>query len=474
MKLQNKTRPFELGEAEKNVLIDMLQEQILLLKEKNKRLEKRLGALEGRVNKNSSNSSKPPSSDMNKPKKTTSSKNKSGKKPGGQPGHKGKTLKNSRAPDQIVRLSVTNCEECGNNLKNKKISMKSRQEFEIPEPKIFITEYQSESRDCSCGYTTTACFPKHITHASQYGIRAKSLMVYMNQHQFIPYDRASQFFETVYGQKISPATIVNAVNTLGNRLCKLDSQIKKLLSKSDTAHCDETSMKISGTKHWLHTVGTKKLAHYAMHEKRGSKATQDIGILPEFKGTIIHDHWKSYFQYKNSKHALCNAHHLLELRFINEQHKMKWAKKMSLLLIKIKEHKDLFVKKSKDKFTKWLLKKHNSEYNAILVKAHREQARRGTLDSRNLIKRLSNFKQETLLFMNDFTIPFTNNLSEQDLRMSKVKQKISGCFRNTISADSFCKIRSMLISGRKNSKNIFKLIQRAFSQNITTKAVLAT
>ena len=276
----------ELSHAEKNLVIAMLQEQILLLKEKNKRLEARLKDLEGKAKKNSSNSSKPPSSDFNK-KKTTSSKKKSGKLPGGQAGHKGSNLEMVKNPDEIIRLSVSSCDNCGNNLKNSKTHIDRRQEFEIPEPKMWVTEYQSESKDCVCGYTTKACFPEWITHITQYGPRAKSLMVYMNQYQFIPYDRASQFFETVYGQKVSPGTIVNAVSVLGDRLDNLDKQIKSALTKEQLVHCDETSMSVNGTKQWLHTVGTENLAHYALHEKRGKKATEDIEVRLGFEPKVI-------------------------------------------------------------------------------------------------------------------------------------------------------------------------------------------
>ena len=462
----------ELSHAEKNLVIAMLQEQVLLLTEKYKRLEARFKDLEGKSKKNSRNSSKPPSSDFNQ-KKTTSSKKKSEKKPGGQPGHKGNTLEIVKKPDEIIRLEVSNCDNCGNNLKNSKSDIDRRQEFEIPEPKMWITEYQAESKDCSCGYTTKACFPEWITHVTQYGPRAKSLMVYMNQYQFIPYDRASQFFGAVYGQKVSPGTIVNAVATLGNRLDHLDKEIKSALTKDKLVNCDETSMSVNGTKQWLHTVGTENLAHYALHEKRGKEATKDIGILPEFKGIMVHDHWKSYFSYENNEHALCNAHHLRELRFINENHNMKWAATMSALLIKINEHKGKYIEKGNSSFSNWLVKKYDIEYNNILDKARKEQSRRGTLDSHNLIKRLTNYKTEVLLFMNNFIVPFTNNLSEQDLRMAKVKQKISGCFRNVASGDSFCKIRSMLISAKKNQKNIFNTIQKAFRKKISINDLLA-
>jgi len=299
-------------------------------------------------------------------------------------------------------------------------------------------------------------------------------MVYMNQYQFLPFDRASQFFEAIYGHKVSPGTIVNAVDALACRLGKLEEQIKEVLSKGKIAHCDETSMSVGGDKHWLHTVGNEKLVHYALHKKRGQEATLDIGILPEFSGTMIHDHWKSYFLYENSKHALCNAHHLRELRFIHEHHQMKWANKLSNLLITINEHKQKHIKTNKDKFSKWLLNKYSTQFDDILAEGQKEHARRSTKDSHNLLKRLTAYKQETLLFMYDFAVPFTNNLSEQDLRMSKVKQKISGCFRQITGGNNFCKIRSMLVSARKNDKNPFTIIQQAFHKIISVDDLLTT
>lgn len=460
-----------LSHAEKTVLIEMMQEQILLLKEKNQRLEERLKTLEGRLKKNSKNSNRPPSSDF---KKTKSLKKKSGKNPGGQPGHAGSYLSLSETPDEIIRLTISKCENCHRDLKYIKSTIEVRQEFEIPEPKMWVTEYQAESKECRCGYVTTACFPEGITHKTQYGVRAKSLMVYMNQYQFLPYDRASQFFKAVYGHNISPATIVNAVGNLASRLDTLDKDIRNYLAKENLAHCDETSMSVNGTKHWLHTVGTNNVTHFDLHQKRGQAATLEIGILPGFSGILVHDHWKSYFNYKEASHALCNAHHLRELQFIHEHHFMKWSGKMSSLLINIKNHKDKFLKQEKKQFSNRILNRYNTAYDEILANARKEQARKGTLDSHNLIKRLSTYKDSVLLFMNDFSVPFTNNLSEQDLRMNKVKQKISGCFRNIINGTYFCKIRSMLLSSRKNNKNPFLIIQEAFQKIISLEDILAT
>ena len=470
-----------LNDADKNFIINLLQEENLLLKEKIQRLEKRLKDVEAKSKKDSSNSSKPPSSDMNKRKKsksnckTTSLKKKSDKKPGGQPGHKDVTLSMCRKPDEVIRYEVHTCAHCRNNLRNKRATVDVRQEYEIPKPSMFVTEHQVESIYCDCcHYTTTAMFPEHLTHKTQYGPIAKSLMVYLTQHQYLPYDRASQLFEAVYQHKISPGTLVNTVNYLGHRLADLDGEIKEFLANSDLAHADETSINVNGSKQWLHTVGTEQVAHFGMHVNRGKKATQEIGILPSFKGTLVHDHWKSYFTYEHILHVLCNAHHLRELKFFDEQHSMKWARNMYCLLNKINTHKKEIMEKGKIAFTRRMLKKYECQYDDILKSAQREQAKRGTIDSHNLMHRLKDFKESTLLFMREFNVPFTNNLSEQDLRMHKVKQKISGCFRSEWLAEQYCKIRSMLVSGRKNNHNPLELIQLAFTKKLSLKHILAT
>lgn len=210
--------------------------------------------LEAQLAKNSRNSNKPPSSDSKKSKKklqkTTSLKKKSDKKPGGQPGHEGKTLPMSSAPNETIMLTVDECIQCGKNLKREAYTQESRQQFEIPEPMMWITEYQAQIKSCPiCGCTTMACFPEGITHKTQYGPRAKSLMVYMNQYQLIPFNRASQFFKTIYHQPVSPGTIVNAVDELSSRLDAVDNSIKQLLIQSDLAHSDETGTNLNGAKH---------------------------------------------------------------------------------------------------------------------------------------------------------------------------------------------------------------------------------
>lgn len=477
-KREQKTDISHLDSAEKTVLIHMLQEKINLLEDKYSRLEKRYKILEDRLAKNSSNSHKPPSSDMknNKKKssvkKTKSLKQKSSKKPGGQPGHVGTHLKMSDIPDEVIYLSVDRCVHCDKNLKNIRPEIDARQVFEIPEPKIWITEYQAEQKYCrDCGYTTFACFPEGVTHKTQYGPRIKSLMVYMNQYQLLPFERASEFFEVIYQHKVSPGTIVKAVDALSNRLIDVETAIKQLLIKSNLLNTDETSVNIGGDKHWVHVACTEQLTHYGVHKNRGAQATEEIGILPRFRGTMVHDHWKSYFVYEESEHALCNAHHLRELKFLHEQQGIKWAKKMSDLLIEIHDEKEKLLEKNKI-FSSNKLSTYEACYDQILVAAQREQARRGTLDSHHLLKRLRNWKESVLLFMHRMEIPFTNNLSERDLRMNKVKQKISGCFRSPEGSQHFCRVRSVISTAKKNHRNIFTVLQIAFEKILSIDDIL--
>ena len=271
LKKDKKTDISHLFPEEKSALIYLLLEKNNLLIDKFNRLERKYNLLAAKLAKNSSNSSKPPSSDDQKPKsnpkKTTSLRKKSNRKPGGQPGHKGKTLAMSETPDEIIVLPVENCGHCGKDLRRQKYALDCRQEFEIPEPKMWVTEYQAQIKDCpTCDYTTMAVFPESITHKTQYGPRAKSMMVYMNQYQLIPVERVSEFLETIYGQKASAGTIVNATTALSSRLDQLETGIKQILTQSQLAHSDETGIRVNNMKRWLHTFSTDQITHYAIHD----------------------------------------------------------------------------------------------------------------------------------------------------------------------------------------------------------------
>ncbi|MDB6095928.1 MAG: Transposase [Francisellaceae bacterium] len=459
-----------LTHSEKIEIILLQAEQINLLKESLERLKVKIKMLEEKKHKNSRNSSKPPSSDH---KKTQSLRKKSNKNPGGQPGHKGYCLKLKKHPDEIQFKAISHCVECGYELNKRADLIDIRQVFEVPQPKIWIIEHQSEIKECrKCECINKAGFPKGVTQKTQYGPRAKGLMVYLSQYQFLPYQRIRLLFKDLYNQVVSAGTVLNAVNESANSIITIDNKLKELLSQGNLLNADETGMNIAGDKYWLHIASNAHFTHYALHKRRGCLAMDDIGILAQYQGTLVHDHWSSYFKYPDAKHGLCNAHHLRELKFLYEVQGFNWANRMSDLLMKIHDKKEIAKSKGLAGFSKYAINSFIKSYQDILVQGKRAQAAKGTKDAGNLLKRLSLRQAETLLFMHDFTVPFSNNQAEQDARMMKVQQKITGGFRTFMSAKNFCLNRSIISTAIKNNKNILKIFQWVFQNKLTLNRLI--
>ena len=443
-------------------------EQINLQKERIARLESQITVLKERKAKNSRNSSKPPSSDQNKHKRTESLREKSNKKQGGQPGHKGHCLETVKEPDEIKSHTISHCADCGYQLNKRADSIDIRQVFEIPDPEMWVIEHQTDIKECrNCGCTNKADFPTDATQKTQYGPKAKALMVYLNQYQLLPYKRIKFLFKDIFNHKISSATIFNAANESAGMVTNIEAKIKELLVKEPILTVDETGMNISGNKHWMHVASSGKLTHYGIHKKRGCQAMDEIGVLPKYKGITVHDHWNSYFKYNHVRHALCNAHHLRELKFVYKVQGFKWAKRMSDLLVEIyKSRKDVKVK-GQNSFDTITIASFTKRYQEILDFGKCEQAVRGTNDSKNLLNRLDINRKETLLFMNNFEVPFSSNRAEQDIRMAKVQQKITGGFRTKKGADNFASNRTITSTAIKNGKNVLKIFQWLFQGRLT-------
>jgi transposase len=302
--------------------IESLESQI-------KELNKRVQALEARLNQNSRNSSKPPSTDFFVKEKPNpkSRREKSGKKPGGQEGHSGTTLDMVANPDEIVEHSLSYCKECGSTLENEKVeSYEVRQVFDIPPVKLTVTEHRSQIKICpQCGKPNKAVFPESVKYPVQYGPNILASAVYCKNYQFIPYERICEFFNDVMGINICSATIIKAERECFKNLEEFEDVIQEKLKASPVINCDETGMKVEGKGHWLHVVSNDKYTCYLVHKKRGSEAMDDMGILPEFEGIAVHDGWKPYNNYE-CDHALCNAHLQRELTGIEENYKQQWAK----------------------------------------------------------------------------------------------------------------------------------------------------
>jgi transposase len=436
-------------------------------------LEEKVKSLQDQINKNSRNSSKPPSTDAVK--KTRSQRRRSGKPVGGQKGHKGHTLEMVEKPDHEIVHPVTQCESCGRSLFDAEVAnIERRQVFDLPPIKVEVFEHQAESKICpNCGCLNKAAFPKEVAYPVQYGTRLKAVSTYLNQYQLVPYDRLSEAFVDLFGHQLSQGTLFDINRACYDILKPVEEAIKQQLIASPVDCFDETGMRIEGKRKWCHVVSAKKLTYYAAHSHRGSKANEDMGILPVYRGTAMHDGWSAYFKF-NCKHALCNSHHIRDLLFAHEVDKKNWARDLIDLLIDIKTAVEC-KKPIYSQFDLTEIKGFEERYDQIIERGKiedpiasnspgpiKKRGKKKKTKAQNLLARLDKYRRPALAFMYDFEVPFDNNLAERDQRMMKVQQKISGTFRSWEGANIFCRIRGYISTVKKNSISVIDAIQGAF------------
>jgi transposase len=451
-------------------LIEALQRDLAELRAENAALKQEVADLRRRLEKNSSNSSKPPSSDGlgKKPRIAGSLRGVSGKQSGGQPGHQGDTLRPVAKPDKIERHQATCCDHCQAGLAAwMATGVEKRQVFDMPPPRLEVTEHQAHIYTCaSCRGVTKAVFPPEVTAHVQYGPRIRAAAVYLNAQQLVPEDRVSNILQDLFGAGLlCPASIVTWSGKIAERLAPVAAHIAALVAQAPVRHLDETGFRIAGKTQWLHTASTSALTHYRVSEKRGALWKTLQG------GVIVHDHFKPYFTLKDVAHALCNAHHLRELKALIDIEKEPWATKMSRLLVTAARAVRGAMEKGQSAVAERISQRIVAVYDAIVLRGLAFHERQPALGRRpgargrsarrpghNLLVRLRDFKTEVLRFLFDFTVPFTNNQAEQDIRMMKVKMKISGSFRTQSGAGTFATLRSVLSTARKRGWNLLKTL----------------
>jgi transposase len=431
----------------------------------------RVAELERRLDLNSSNSGKPPSSDgLHKPRReprTRSLRERSGKPPGGQKGHKGETLRQVDAPSHTVEHYPEACPACGSALSGAmSTGYGARQVFDLPEPRpLTVTEHRAHTCRCGhCGRLTRADFPDEVTAPVQYGPRIAAVVVYLLHYQLLPEDRLAEAMADLFGVRLVAATIARMSRTCAGRVHGFADAVGARVKAAAVKHLDETGFRIGGRTQWLHIACTMWLTFYRISPKRGS-------LLSDVMGIVVHDHWKPYYTMEGVLHALCNAHHLRELQALVDIEKEEWARRMQRLLRRAC-HATHLARDRGVPLDPRLVAQFRRRYDIIVTEGlafHQDQPplatpptnggrkRRGRPPRRtghNLLLRLSTRKDDVLRFLDDPTVPFTNNQAERDGRMMKVRQKISGGFRSQEGARDFAVIRSLISTARKQGWNV--------------------
>ena len=481
--MQNLPDLSELSHAQKDDLIRTLwplQQQVQDLIVQMGVMQERIKYLEGRLALNSKNSSKPPSSDgLSKP-APKSLRTPGGKPNGGQRGHSGNTLRQSAHVDETIVHGVgSHCSTCHLELHEHTVA-ETRQVFELPELRLRTIAHQQIRSTCTCGAVHLGAWPSGVNAAAQYGASVKAMAVHLNQYHLVPLARTAALMQDLYGAGLSQASIQSFAQEAAFALKPTVQAIAQAVQGSAIVNADETGIRIRGELHWLHCAVTKTLTWLAPHAKRGTLAFEALGLLMGFKGVLVHDGLISY-KGLECTHSLCNAHHMRELVYVHEQEGERiwdsWAQEMIDLLLQALKEVDLVGGPLSLERQAWFegqwsqLLQRGEEFNPPKQRTGTSQdadlGKRGRLKQSkavNLLKRLREHRQDVWRFMREDGVPFTNNLAEQALRMAKVKQKISGCFRTTHGADTFFKIRSYLATMHKQNANLFDCLVSVFNR----------
>jgi transposase len=437
------------------------------------------------VTRDSHNSNSPPSSDppWKKVPRTRSLRQKSGRCVGGQPGHHGATLNQAAHPDRRITHAATSCPGCGCALREADtVATERRQVFDLPEVRLSVTEHRAETRRCRrCGTEAQAPFPAGLRAPAQYGPGVLARSAYFNLYQLLPVARTAEALSDLFGCPVSPATVERAGRVFSGKLVRSEQRVKAAIREAPVVGADETGLRVAGRGGWVHVARTDALTHFAYDSRRGVEAMREVGILPQFTGTLVRDGYLSYTRFEGCRHSLCNAHLLRELVFVGESDPAQevWTKPLAKLLLEIKEATAAAVAEGRGQLSEKAQSTYLARYDRLVKRADKlnpqpsaggdamgdspKKKRPPLSPERRLINRLSRRRDEVLRFMTDLAVPFTNNGAERDLRMVKVQQKIGGCFRTEQGARDFCRVRGYLSTARKQGHPLLSALERVLS-----------
>jgi transposase len=439
-------------------------------------LEARIVELERRVGRTPRNSSMPPSAEgLSKPPANRAERRAQKKRrPGKQPGDEGHHLAQVSDPDEVITHRPRRCARCEGDLSEAEIvSLERRQVFEVPQTRAHVTEHRLAKVRCSCGAETKAPAPPEATAPACYGPGVRALAVYLSVYQHVPYDRLTEIFVDVLSMPVSVGAITAMVAEAGGGLGLFLDVVADLLKDAPAVHFDETGGRVEGSLHWIHVACTSLYTLLYCHQRRGTAAMDEMGVIAKLTGVAVHDGWKPYRSY-DVVHALCNAHHIRELAGVVEHFDQDWADQMIDLLLDAKEAVEAASARGRDRLDDTDLHSIRVRYGKLVAKGRAANEQPSAVaDGKwyqntavNLLDRLDTQRDDVLRFAADFGVPFDNNQGERDIRMVKLQQKISGSWRTKTGADHFCAIRSYVSTMKKHRYDVLAGLRQLFEGKV--------